>query len=848
LGFLLEKDTVPERQTSVQLVIPGVTYNLGFATLNRKMKLNWLILICLLPFLAHAQQKQGANWIIGENFGLAWIDFNGSKPSAVPCLFPSTGKGMASFATISNHSGDLLFFSASGYIGTRQLVNGAHQLMPNGNLLPALGNKIPFSELIVQSPADPEIYYLFMTCGATSLSKLDLFSVRIDMRLNNGFGDVVPNSLTLLDNNVSYKLAVLLHSNNQDTWIMTQNHAGDSLVTRLLTPNGIQSPVKTPAGRILQNIGRLKSSPNSEILATNSEDGFVVFNFNRATGIPSHRFTFPKSHQSEKFFASAFSPDNLKFYGCVTSRISGVWYSHIYQYDLATGNPQQVQQSKTAVFNDSPGSTIYDMQLGIDGKLYFLDYDILNNLTYLSQFRCPNLSGSASRLLRYTLSLNLQAGVPTLPSLNQIHFRNANKLQALALRDTICKGDSVQLSAYGAGAEHFKWQPANGITAPSDTLANPFLKPTATTTFMVIGSSLCRTDTAFVKVTVIQKPTGIRIFGPISVCPQLQNVGYKAHNLPNQSITWGVQGGSFTSSSPDSITVNWGNANAAAKVWLLAQNSLGCFSDTVFLPVSVNVILATETPKGPDTLCLAAATNISYQITKTTGSVYTWNIKGGTIISGQGTNAINLNWQQTGSGKLWVQEESHTSTSHCYGNSDTLRVLVQPSPVNKLQIQGPVQVFTFSENQEYSIQDPDTGSNFTWEITNGQLSKGQGSSSISVNWENAGTGMVGVTEKNLHGCEGSKSTLTVQISGAPQPLFYNIITPNADGKNDSFEIGNLKWYPENELQLYNRWGMEVYRTDNYRNTWQAGNVSAGIYYYLFKTNGKTWKGWLEIVM
>ncbi|HSI91019.1 MAG TPA: gliding motility-associated C-terminal domain-containing protein, partial [Adhaeribacter sp.] len=79
------------------------------------------------------------------------------------------------------------------------------------------------------------------------------------------------------------------------------------------------------------------------------------------------------------------------------------------------------------------------------------------------------------------------------------------------------------------------------------------------------------------------------------------------------------------------------------------------------------------------------------------------------------------------------------------------------------------------------------------------------------------------------------------------PQFYNIITANQDGLNDAFVIGKLHLYPQNQLQIFNRWGVEVYRSENYQNNWQAANVSAGVYYYYFRANGKTWKGWMEVV-
>ncbi|MFC5272213.1 gliding motility-associated C-terminal domain-containing protein [Adhaeribacter terreus] len=371
------------------------------------------------------------------------------------------------------------------------------------------------------------------------------------------------------------------------------------------------------------------------------------------------------------------------------------------------------------------------------------------------------------------------------------------------------------------------------------------MKPTQTTTYTVTGSSVCSQSTASVTVVVLPKPV-VTISGSASVCPQVQGVWYKVQNPQRQQVNWGVKGGTISTSSNDSISVNWGSASNTAQVWALPKNSLGCPGDTVFFPVSINVILATEKPKGADTLCLNEAKNISYRINKTTGSVYTWGIKGGTIVSGQNTNAIKVNWLQTGNGKLWVQEESHTSTSHCFGVSDTIRVIIHPAPDSVEKISGPMQVFTLAENQGYAVEDPQLGLVYNWRVSGGEIVSGQGNSSIKVNWENAGAGLVEVLAVNGQGCQSKKTALEVQISGAPQPVFYNIFTPNADHKNDAFVIENLQWYAENELVIYNRWGVEVFRKRNYKNGWKAENLSSGTYFYRFQSGKQAWKGWLEV--
>jgi gliding motility-associated-like protein len=44
---------------------------------------------------------------------------------------------------------------------------------------------------------------------------------------------------------------------------------------------------------------------------------------------------------------------------------------------------------------------------------------------------------------------------------------------------------------------------------------------------------------------------------------------------------------------------------------------------------------------------------------------------------------------------------------------------------------------------------------------------------------------------------------------------YNSISPNGDGDNDVFVIGNIENYPDNTVSIYNRWGLMVYEVDGY---------------------------------
>ena len=69
-------------------------------------------------------------------------------------------------------------------------------------------------------------------------------------------------------------------------------------------------------------------------------------------------------------------------------------------------------------------------------------------------------------------------------------------------------------------------------------------------------------------------------------------------------------------------------------------------------------------------------------------------------------------------------------------------------------------------------------------------------------------------------------------------------SPNGDGKNDRFVIGNAG-NDKISLEVFNRWGNAVYKNSDYKNTWDGkcnqglhlgDDVAAGTYYYIITVN------------
>lgn len=86
------------------------------------------------------------------------------------------------------------------------------------------------------------------------------------------------------------------------------------------------------------------------------------------------------------------------------------------------------------------------------------------------------------------------------------------------------------------------------------------------------------------------------------------------------------------------------------------------------------------------------------------------------------------------------------------------------------------------------------------------------------------------------------------ISEACETIIPNIFTPNNDGENDRFVIEGIEGYPGSSIQIFNRWGNEVFFDQSYDSTWEGDGLSEGTYYYIFiRSDDVRFAGPLQLV-
>jgi gliding motility-associated-like protein len=88
-------------------------------------------------------------------------------------------------------------------------------------------------------------------------------------------------------------------------------------------------------------------------------------------------------------------------------------------------------------------------------------------------------------------------------------------------------------------------------------------------------------------------------------------------------------------------------------------------------------------------------------------------------------------------------------------------------------------------------------------------------------------------------CESTRTKVDVSV-GLSNLNISNVITPNADGENDFWQIPGIENYPAATIKIFNRYGQNVFDSKGYTNpfngTQNGRKLPGGTYYYIVNLN------------
>ena len=246
---------------------------------------------------------------------------------------------------ISDEQGNLLMVSNGIYI-----MNAAGDTMFNGDSLnPGIaadlysiyGMFIPNGNVVLPMPGDSTKYILMhhtveLIPGYPSVN---LYMTTIDITLDGGLGGVISKNVVINQDSCDWGIATCRHANGRDWWVVIPKSKSDTLITFLLTPQGIYQTSRQGfgfPGIIGGNVGTplfsqdgLKFSISATHLVNNIYYHEVrLYDFDRCSGLFSNAKL--DSLDNEPGACTNFSPNGKYLYA--------LSFSNIYQYQTDTND------------------------------------------------------------------------------------------------------------------------------------------------------------------------------------------------------------------------------------------------------------------------------------------------------------------------------------------------------------------------------------------------------------------------------------------------------------------------------------------------------------------------------
>ena len=420
----------------------------------------------------------------------------------------------------------------------------------------------------------------------------------------------------------------------------------------------------------------------------------------------------------------------------------------------------------------------------------------------------------------------------SLPS--QIELIDVNSIPDIpnvTVVNPVCEGGVIQFTSTTTG-DSYSWSGPNGFTSDlqNPTIISPASLSDAGLYSFSIEIDGCSSLDSTVDVVVNEIPETPILYSNSPVCVGDSAILYTTSIA--MGYEWTMPDMTVVVNSNDTLVITPTTMDDAG-TYQLQLNANGCLSAPVSIEVVIQDSISSLAFAGVDLVLCDGEPVINLNAIDN-GTGFWLTPSNATIVSPEDPNSVVTNFDLDSTYEfIW------TLTNGVCGNasSDTVLVYVADYPVANSDAltlvqgsSGSINVLANDSlplNTSISIlENPNLG-NVSF-IDSGVLYENQSENGLSDNF---------IYEICLEACPDMCDTAIVNITIKPLFNIPDIITPNGDGTNDAFVIEGIDNFPSHEVYIFNRWGNEVYFSENYSNDWSGvyndEDLPAGTYYYIF---------------
>jgi gliding motility-associated-like protein len=444
----------------------------------------------------------------------------------------------------------------------------------------------------------------------------------------------------------------------------------------------------------------------------------------------------------------------------------------------------------------------------------------------------PIANGCPGTPFKYTATVN-----PKLPS------------TTASSNSPVCTGTSIHLNMAPVTGATYQWTGPNGYIS---NLQNPIIDNATqadagvyAATFTIAG---CSSSPINVQVNVDEPP--VANAGPNqTVCIKTPQVTL------NGTVTGGTSTGIWTTSGtgtfvPSSNTLNAQYNSSAAdtaagsvKLTLTSTSKDNCVISSSTMTVTYGPMPAVNAGADQKVCSQDASIPLAGKISIPGGS--TWATLGTGTFS-PSASQLSTNYLpsavdiKSGAVQLIL---SANNAGVCYIPTDTMKISFIPPPT--VNAGGTRYVLAGNTITLYpTVSDPNV--HYLWspniDINNDTLKNPVVTGDVDRVYT--------LTVTDGRGCVATDTTL---IKVAPVIKVNNAFTPNGDGVNDYWDITGLIAYQDATVDIYDRWGQNVFHSLGYPKPWDGTYggkpVAVGVYYYVINTHlyGQVLSGYVTVI-
>ncbi len=319
---------------------------------------------------------------------------------------------------------------------------------------------------------------------------------------------------------------------------------------------------------------------------------------------------------------------------------------------------------------------------------------------------------------------------------------------------TICSGPVfINNSASATNYTTLRWATSGSGLFSDPTLLTTDYTPSnediasgLVTLTLTAANQTCQASTSSKTLTLHSTPAP-QVAGENKVCALTLGTSYSTASNSGNIYEWIVTGGLIESGTgTNQIKVNWGIATEGS-VMVTEKTIHNCIASSTE-SVIVNPIPATVI-SGNTVGC--KGDNTSYSTPAISGNSYSWNISGGTITSGIGTNQVQVSWNDAGVNNISVAETvDATLCSTTALSAVTINNLVAV-PVKP---QGPAEIDLYSlGNSSYTVANTNFTESYVWQILPPEAGIVSGNTTTAtVVWNSTFRGKASLNVKAVNNC------------------------------------------------------------------------------------------------